>query len=109
MNTVVFNEERSSYYKAKKREIQRKNEASLVIQEDAQFIHYYGMSAYLELFPEAKEMGISWHREVLAELKRMERNRLGQQLSGYSMAYAANKSKKARRSFIRIIKDLTKR
>jgi len=106
---IIFNEERSNYYKAKKRELQRISDESKVVQEDALFVHYYGMSAFLELFPEAKGFGISWHRELLRELQILEKKRLGNQLTGTSMAYAATQSKKGSRSFRRIIKDLIRR
>jgi hypothetical protein len=105
---IIFNEERTAYYRAKKRELARKKEADLVIKEDALFIKYYGMSAYLELFPEAKYFGVSWHRSVVEELRNMERRQIGQLLSGIYSASAATKGKKANRKFRRIIKDLTR-
>lgn len=105
----IFNEERSNYYKAKKRELTRQSDELKVIAEDALFVHYYGMSAYLELFPEAKDFGISWHRSLLVELQKLDKKRLANQLSGTSMAYAATQSKKASRGFKRIIKDLLKK
>lgn len=104
----IFNAERSNYYKAKKRELSRKKEENRVIEEDALFIHHYGMSAYIELFPETKDMGMNWHNSVLIELQRIRKKELGQQLSGISLAYAATQSKKAARHFKRVIKDITK-
>lgn len=109
MKTTIFNEERSNYYKSKKRELVRKDQADRVVQEDALFVHYYGMSAYLTLFPEAIGFGINWHRQLLKELQILDRKRLANQLSGSSMAYAATKSKKGARQFKRMIKDLLRR
>lgn len=105
----IFNEERSNYYKAKKRELSRVNEETKVVAEDALFVHYYGMSAYLELFPEAKDFGIGWHRSLLVELQKLDKKKMGNYLSGTSMAYAATQSRKANRGFRRMIKDLIKR
>lgn len=104
----IFNAERSNYYKAKKRELTRQKAQSRIVQEDALFIRYYGMSAYIELFPEAKYMGVNWHRMVLDELQRLDRRQLAQELTGMSLAYAASQSKKAGRNFKRVLKDLNK-
>lgn len=104
---IIFNESRSAYYKAKKRELERVSRSRAVIQEDALFIHYYGMSAYLELFPEAKQFGVSWHRDILKELQKIREKYLGQELSGVYMAYGAIKSKKVNRNFRKLIKQLT--
>ena len=104
----IFNEERSNYYKAKKRELTRLKEENQVVEEDALFVYHYGMSAYLEVFPEAMGFGMSGHRSVLRELQRLKKKELGQTLAGFSMAFAATQSKKSSRHFKRIIKDLTK-
>lgn len=109
MNTVVFNESRSNYYKAKKRELARLRQERQIVTEDALYIHHYGMSAFLELFPEAKYFGVNWHREVIAELQIIKKRELGQLLSGIYMASAATKDKKANRKFRRIIDDLLRR
>lgn len=106
---VIFNEERSNYYKAKKRELARKQEENRVVEEDALFVHYYGMSAYLELFPEAKDFGISWHKQLLIELQRLDRKKLANTLTGTALAYASTHSTKSRRAFNRIIKDLLRK
>ena len=105
---AIFNEERSNYYKAKKRELTRQKEENRVVEEDALFVFHYGMSAYLVLFPEAKEFGMNWHNQLLAELQRLKRKEMGQNLAGQSLAYASTKSKKSARHFKRMIKDLTK-
>lgn len=105
---IIFNEERRNYYLAKKRELSRQNEEAKVIQEDALFIYHYGMIAFLELFPEAKELGISWHRAVIKELQRLETKRLGNLLSGIYSATGATKDKRIFRKFKKIIKDLVK-
>lgn len=105
----IFNAERSNYYKAKKRELARKREEDRVVEEDALYIHYYGMTAYLELFPEAKDFGISWHKQLLIELQRLERKKLANTLTGMSLAYASTKSKKSQRAFKRVIKDLLRK
>lgn len=107
-NKVVFNAERSNYYKAKKRELLRKKGERSVIIEDALFIKYYGMTAYLELFPEGKDFGINWHRQVLKELQRLERIDTAQMLIGIRLAYGSTKSKSMLRSFKRMIKDMYK-
>lgn len=103
-----LSEEKREYYRKKKADIARKNEARNVVKEDAVFIRYYGMAAYLELFPEAKGFGINWHRSVVDELKRLERSEIASTLSGISVAIAANLSKKSARKFKRMIKDMTK-
>lgn len=105
----IFNTERSNYYKAKKRELARKREENKVVEEDALFVKYYGMSAYLKLFPEAKGFGINWHRQLLIELQRLERKKLANTLTGTSLAYAATQNNKSRRKFSRIIKDLLRK
>lgn len=105
----IFNEERSEYYKAKKRDLALANEKSTVAKEDALYIHYYGMDAYLELFPEAKYFGMSWHENVVNELEKLRKKHLGQQLSGFYMASAAVKNKSASRKFRALIKSLTSR
>lgn len=104
-----LNEERSNYYKAKKLDIERERKARQVIRQDALFIKHYGMSAYIELFPEAKDMGISWHESVLEELEALRSQELAQLLSGIYNASAATKDKSANRRFRRIITALTKR
>lgn len=104
----IFNEERSNYYKAKKREILRVKEERHVVEGDALFIHFYGMSAFIELFPECKYFSITWHDEILEELQRLKRRDMGQNLAGMSLAFAASKSKKSSRHFRRMIKELTK-
>ena len=109
MKQVIFNQDKSNYYKSKKRELARKDQADRVVQEDALFVHYYGMSAYLTLFPEAIGFGINWHRQLLRELQILDKKRLANELSGASMAHAANKSKKGSRMFKRMIKDLLRR
>lgn len=108
MKPVLFNAERSKYYKAKKRDFTRANEERKVLEEDATFIHYYGMSAFLELVPEAKDFGIGWHRDIIKELEFIRKKELAQQLSGIYMANAATKDKKANRGFRQIISKLTK-
>ena len=106
---AIFNEERSNYYKAKKRELTRLKTEERVAEEDALFVHYYGMSAYIELFPEVKGFGMSWHTQVLKELQKLERRNLAQQLTGNALAYASTKSKKSARHFKRMVKDLTRK
>lgn len=109
MNRIIFNEERSNYYKAKKRELAREREIRQVVAEDALFIHHYGMSAFLELFPEAKGFGTSWHKDVISELEVIKKRELAQLLSGIHMANAATKDKKANRNFKKTIRELLKR
>lgn len=103
---MIFNEGRRHYYMAKKRELARQRQAKEVVKEDALFIKYYGMDAYLELFPEAKDFGINWHREVIQELKELEKKQLGSLLGGIYSASGATKDKKMNRSFRKIIKGL---
>lgn len=103
-----LSEERRNYYRAKKAEQARQAQASLNVKEDALFIHYYGMSAYLELFPDAKGFSINWHREIIIELKKIDKINLGNQLSGMAMAIAANLSKKSRRKFKQLIRGMMK-
>ena len=110
MTKVVdfFTPERRNYYSVKRSERRRQEQADQVIKEDALFIKYYGMSAYLELFPEAKDFSITWHRRVLQELQRIDRHNLASELSGQAMAYSASMDKKSARKFKRIIKDMLK-
>lgn len=103
-----FNAERRNYYFAKKRDLQRENERRAVIKEDAIFIYHYGMTAFMEFFPESKGLSIEWHRLIVAELALMERKRLGQLLGGVYMASAATKDRKINRKFRKIIADLTR-
>lgn len=105
---IIFNEERSAYYKAKKRDLARQKAARSVVKEDALFIHHYGMQAFLQLFPDAKDFGITWHRDVITELDRIKKRDLAQLLSGFYMASAATKDKKANRKFRQIINNLNK-
>jgi len=106
---IYFNQERAAYYRAKKRELKRKSDADRVVRDDARYIRHYGMSAFLELFPEAKGFGISWHQQVVEELESMQKRETASLLSGIYMANAATKNKKANRKFRRVIKDLFRR
>ena len=108
MKTVIFNEDRSSYYQSKQREMARLEEARRIISEDAIYIHYYGMSAFIELFPEVKGFGMSWHEEVVQELQKLKRNDLANELVGIYLAYAGSQDKKSNRKFRDMIRDLTK-
>lgn len=100
--------ERQAYYKAKKREELRTKEAKRIIREDATYIYYYGMSAFLELFPEARDFGVNWHKEIISELQRIERVKLADKLSGTASAYGAVQSKKGNSAFSRLIRHLQK-
>lgn len=102
-----FNEGRRAYYQAKKRELARKKQSDRVISQDAKFIKHYGMSAYLTLFPEAKDFGLGWHESIILELERMERRQLAQLLSGFYAASGATKNKKVFRRFKSMITSLT--
>ena len=104
----LLSPERQAYYKAKKREELRTKEAKRIIREDATYIYYYGMSAFLELFPEARGFGINWHKEIISELQRIERVKLADKLSGTASAYGAVQSKKGNRAFSRLIRHLQK-
>lgn len=104
-----LSEDRRAYYRAKRREVLRKQEADLVIKEDALFIKHYGMSAFLELVPEAKYFGIGWHRQVIEELEHMRQTELARLLSGIYSASAATKDKSANRRFRTTIKDMFRR
>lgn len=103
-----LSEERRNYYKAKKLEISRKEQEREVVRNDALYIKYYGMSAYMELFPDAKDFGTKWHSEVIEELVKLDRKALANQLSGIAMAVSAGNSKKSARKFKRVIKDMLK-
>lgn len=107
MKTVIFNEDRSSYYRSKQREMARLEEARRVISEDAIYIHYYGMSAFIELFPEVKGFGMAWHEAVVKELQKLKRNDLSNELVGVFLAYAGSQDKKANRRFRNMIRELT--
>lgn len=100
--------ERARYYKLKRSELKQQADARRVVKQDALFIRYYGMSAYIELFPEAKDFGTNWHNEVLEELQRLEKRALANQMTGIFYAFAATKSKVSLRKFKKIVKDLLK-
>lgn len=103
---IIFNEERSAYYKAKKREIARRKEALNVIRQDALFIRYYGMDAYIKLVPDVIYYSEGWHNEIIKELQRIDKVQLANLLSGIYLASAATRSKKSNRKFIRTIKGM---
>lgn len=103
-----LSKDRSNYYKAKKQRIAAENRRKIPIRRDALFISYYGMDSFLQLFPEALELSISYHEELLEELQRIERKREADRLVGISMAMASTKNKKALRQFKRHIKDMRK-
>ena len=107
MKTELFNSERSDYYRAKKRELARKQAERRTITEDAVYVHYYGMTAYLELFPEAKGFSIVWHEQLVQELRKIKQNDMATMLVGISLAYASSQSKKGGRAFKNLIKELT--
>lgn len=109
MNTVAFlSEERKLYYKSKKARQSREKRANLAIEDDALFIKHYGMSALLELFPEARRFGFEYHQKIIVELERMENKQMAQWLSGIAMAIAATKYKKSNSRFTQMIKSLRK-
>lgn len=108
METVVFDTGRSDYYKKKKSQRQQEEKDRQLVAEDAVYIKHYGMDAYLRLFPEAKDFPISWHRAVVKELQRLERQSLANTLNGFALASAAKYGKKAGKAFRSLIKDLTK-
>ena len=66
------------------------------------------MSAFLELFPEAKGFGIEWHQDILAELITMENEHISRVLNGIALGYSASQDKKAGRRFRTMIADLIK-
>lgn len=108
MEKVVFDTGRSDYYKKKKSIRQQEEKDRQLVAEDAVYIKHYGMDAYLRLFPEAKDMSISWHRAVVRELQRLERQSLANTLNGFALASASKHGKKAGKAFRSLIKDLTK-
>lgn len=103
----VFNAERREYYIAKKRRLQADAIAREAVRQDALYIHHYGMDAYLQLFPDAVDMGVSWHEAVVKELEQMEREKLAQTLNGVSQAFAATQSKKGNRAFRSLVRALS--
>lgn len=107
MNKTVFDTGRSEYYRQKKESIRREEAERALILDDAAFIKHYGMDAYIKLFPDAVNQPISWHRAVVKELQRLEKQELANLLTGTSLAYAATQSKKAQRAFNNIIKGMT--
>lgn len=108
MKHVVFNEERSEYYKKKQERLKFEREDRASISDDATFIKYYGMSAFLELFPEAKDMPMEWHKEVVKEIQRIDKKQLASKLSGIAIATAAHKSKKSNRLLKKTLREMTK-
>lgn len=109
MKTVQFlSDERAAYYKAKKSEQQRQEQQRQTIIDDALFIHYYGMDAYLKLNPDAIDYSISWHRQVLKELQNLDKVKLANHLTGMSLAYSASMSKKSSNKFKTMIKGMLK-
>lgn len=107
MKTTSFlTDERRIYYKTKQARERREREANRIIEDDAMYIRHYGMSAFLQLFPEAIHFGADYHERIVQELERMSRKELAQQLSGIAMAIAATKYKKSNRRFTKMLKDL---
>lgn len=102
-----FNAENRDYYRKKKQEILNNKEDNLAIKEDAKFIHHYGMSAYLELVPELRGMGIGWHNKVVEELQRIRYREKAEMLLGIQLAVLSGQDKKAGRKFNRLIKEMT--
>lgn len=108
MKHVVFNAERSDYYKKKQDRLKSERDDNRIVAEDATFIKYYGMSAFLDLFPEARDFPMTWHRAVVKEIQRIEKKQLANKLSGIAMATAAHKSKKNNKLLKRTIREMTK-
>lgn len=106
MNTTVFDTGRSEYYRQKKTRIRREDAERALILDDAVFIKYYGMDAYIKLFPDAVNQPMAWHNAVVKELQRLDRQSLANELTGISLAYGASQSKKAGRAFKAMIKGL---
>lgn len=104
-----LSDKRKDYYKLKKLEQERKRISQASIIDDARYIRHYGMSAYLELFPEAAGFGMEWHKSIVAELEYIEQKQEGELLAGIASAYSSVKSRKANRAFKHMIKDMVKR
>ena len=107
MNTTVFDTGRSEYYREKKARIRQEEAERALILDDAVFIKHYGMEAYIKLFPDAVNQPMTWHMAVVKELQRLKKQELANLLTGTSLAYAATQSKKSRREFNIMIKEMT--
>jgi len=105
-NTVIFNSSNRDYYRKKKDNLAFKKQIDVVVRDDALFIKYYGMSAFLELFPDGKGFNMDWHYGVLRELRRLNNEDLRLQLCGIQMAVGSNFSKKINKEFNRFLKSL---
>ena len=108
MKKEFFISERTQYYRDKKNRLSREKEESRVVKEDALFVRHYGMTAYLQLFPEASGFGINWHKLLLKELVKMENEHLATVLSGIQLAYASTHDKESAKYFKALLKDLEK-
>lgn len=105
-NSIIFNANGRDYYRKKKDKLAFQRSIDLVVREDAIFIKYYGMDAYLKLFPDAEGFGMEWHRGVLRELARMKHEDMRDYLYGIRLAVGANLDKKAGREFKHLLKSL---
>lgn len=105
-NSIVFNSSNREYYRKKKAKIAFQHSIDLVVREDALFIKYYGMTAYLDLFPDAKDFDMDWHRGVIRELSRLDNDNLRAYLYGIRLAVGASLDKKAGRQFNHFLKSL---
>ena len=104
--SIFFNSSNRDYYRKKKDRLAFESKIDAVVRDDASFIKYYGMSAFLELFPDARGFNIDWHNGVIRELKRLDRQDLSMNLCGMQLAVGANFSKKINREFKVFIKSL---
>lgn len=103
-----LSKERRLYYKAKQAADRREREANRIIEEDARFVRFYGMQAFIELSPVVKGFSYGYHEKLVTELEKIHKRDLAQELTGISMAIAATKYKKSNRRFTKMIKDLRK-
>lgn len=105
-NIVIFNSANRDYYRKKKDNLAFQKQIDVVVKDDALFIKYYGMSAFLELFPDAKGFSMDWHLGVIRELRRLQNEDLRAELCGFQMAVGANFSKKINKEFNKYLKSL---
>lgn len=104
----LLDDERRAYYTNKRERIRRERLSKLSVQRDALFINTFGLSSFMELVPEARGYDMYWFDEVAAEIAKIKKREFADQVTGYFMASAATKSRKAFRMLKSLLRELGK-
>lgn len=102
----LLSPERDAYYAKVKARRQAQNAMRDVVRQDAVFIHYYGMDAFLKLYPDAVDNSMEWHNAVVLELRAIEQRQLADTLVGIQSAVSASLYRKAAHRFARTIRNM---